>query len=65
MNRSDGGTAVQPSVVNDNGAWCWFQDERAPLRRDVVGCALELDLLTSWGLDTEPITVLSNDRPSR
>jgi hypothetical protein len=29
MKRSDGGPAVQPSVVNDNGAWCWFQDERA------------------------------------
>jgi hypothetical protein len=39
MNRSDRGTAVQPSVVNDNGAWCWFQDERAmvdPQRQTLV-----------------------------
>lgn len=27
----DGGRAVpaQPTIINDNGAWCWFQDERA------------------------------------
>ncbi|GAB3237288.1 hypothetical protein GCM10027447_36350 [Glycomyces halotolerans] len=24
-----GNTAGMPRVVNDNGAWCWFQDERA------------------------------------
>lgn len=28
MGQSDG-AAGKPIVVNDNGAWCWFQDERA------------------------------------
>ncbi|WP_026924906.1 BNR-4 repeat-containing protein [Glycomyces arizonensis] len=28
MNRPDE-RAAGPRVVNDNGAWCWFQDERA------------------------------------
>ncbi|QSB16704.1 BNR-4 repeat-containing protein [Natronosporangium hydrolyticum] len=29
MKGSEVGSAGRPSVVNDNGAWCWFQDERA------------------------------------
>ncbi|WP_100444074.1 BNR-4 repeat-containing protein [Glycomyces xiaoerkulensis] len=39
MNRPDAEPAVQPLVVNDNGAWCWFQDERAlvdPLTQQLV-----------------------------
>ena len=27
LRRND--TSTTPSVVNDNAAWCWFQDERA------------------------------------
>jgi hypothetical protein len=29
MNRSAGRRTGQPFVINDNGAWCWFQDQRA------------------------------------
>lgn len=29
MGRTDRSGAVEPRVINDNGAWCWFQDERA------------------------------------
>lgn len=29
MNRPEESTAARPRVINDNGAWCWFQDERA------------------------------------
>ena len=29
MNRPVEATTARPLVVNDNGAWCWFQDERA------------------------------------
>lgn len=39
MERADERPAGQPIVVNDNGAWCWFQDERAivdPVTRTLV-----------------------------
>ncbi|WP_035697347.1 BNR-4 repeat-containing protein [Glycomyces tenuis] len=29
MDQSDRSDAARPRVINDNGAWCWFQDERA------------------------------------
>ncbi|GAB3997753.1 hypothetical protein GCM10029992_21620 [Glycomyces albus] len=29
MDRPDARPAPKPLVVNDNAAWCWFQDERA------------------------------------
>ena len=29
MNRPEARPAPKPIVVNDNAAWCWFQDERA------------------------------------
>ena len=31
---ADLGPMREPLVINDNGAWCWFQDERAVVDPD-------------------------------
>ena len=46
--------AAEPVVINRNGAWCWFQDERALVWRDklttasITGASAGRDLARAW-----------------
>lgn len=60
--------AEQPIVVNDNGAWCWFQDERAVIHdgRLMVGSVADSALDTNRRGDIEVTVVdLASGRATR